>query len=112
MVRKEPAVVRSSRAFWWGALTAILVGLVAFISGVSVALYWGADLPFSPMLGPTGAVRRSSPENVRKDFEIYWQAWDLVDQHFYRDKPLDYHKMMYASLAAMMTNFNRQPTRP
>ncbi|MBA3944294.1 MAG: S41 family peptidase [Herpetosiphonaceae bacterium] len=102
MVRKEPSLVRSSRAFWWGALTAILVGIVAFMSGVSVALYWGADLPFSRVLGPTGAVRRSTPDNVSKDFEIYWQAWDLVDQHFYRDKPLDYHKMMYASLSAMM----------
>ncbi|GAC1637598.1 MAG: S41 family peptidase [Herpetosiphon sp.] len=47
-------------------------------------------------------VRRSSPATIKKDFDIYWQAWDLVDQSFYRDKSLDRRKMIYASIAGMM----------
>ncbi len=95
-------MVRSSRAFWWGAITSILVGILAFASGVSVALHWGADLPGAGLLGPTGAVRRSTPSNLKDDFAIYWQTWDLIEQKFYRDKPLDHKKMIYASVAGLL----------
>lgn len=103
-------MVRTSRAFWWGALTSIIVGIVAFASGVSVALHWGADLPFAGTLGPTSSVRRASPDNIEKAFEVYWQAWDLIEQEFYRDKPLDHQKMIYASVAGMMQSLQDEYT--
>jgi carboxyl-terminal processing protease len=95
-------MVRTSRAVWWGALTALLVGIVAFGSGMAVALYWGNTLPMAAWIGPASAAQLTTPGDIRQDFKVYWETWNLVEKNFYRRAPLQHQQMVYASIQGML----------
>ena len=95
-------MVRTSRAFWWGALASLLVGTIAFASGMAVALYWGSTLPLAGILGPASGAQRVTPGDLRQDFKVYWETWNLVEKNFYREEPLKQQDMVYSSIDGML----------
>ena len=103
-------MVRKSRAIWWGAAASLLVGIVAFSSGMVVALYWGGTMPLAGVVGPSSAARLSTPGDLRKQFAVYWETWNLVERSFYRTQPLDQREMVYASIEGMLKSLDDDAT--
>lgn len=104
-------MVRTSRAVWWGALSSLVVGGLAFAGGMAVALYWGNTLPLANILGPASGAQRAAPGDLRNDFKIYWETWNLVERSFYRKEPLDRKEMVYASIEGMLKSLGDENTR-
>ena len=104
-------MVRRSRALWWGAMASLLVGVIAFGSGMLVALYWGNTLPLASILGPASGARSATPGDLRSTFQVYWEAWNLVEKNFYRKEPLDHQEMVYASIEGMLRSLDDDATR-
>jgi carboxyl-terminal processing protease len=103
-------MVRTSRAFWWGALASFVVGLVSFAAGMSVALYWGGTLPLANILGPARAGQAATPGDLQRDFKVYWETWNLVERSFYRQEPLKRREMVYASIEGMLKSLGDEYT--
>jgi carboxyl-terminal processing protease len=95
-------MVKTSRALWWGALASLLVGLIGFAGGITVAMYWGTTLPLANIFGPATPVQRATPSDLRDRFKIYWETWNLVEKSFFRTQPLEPDEMVYASIEGML----------
>lgn len=95
-------MVRRSRAIWWSALVALLVGIISFGSGLAVALEWGGTMPLASILGPARAAQSATPGNLQRDFRVYWEVWNLVERSFYRKQPLNQRDMVYGSIEGML----------
>lgn len=95
-------MVKTSRALWWGALASLIVGLLGFASGITVAMYWGTTLPLASIFGPATPVQRATPGDLRDQFKVYWEAWSLVDKSFFRKQPLQPDQMVYSSIEGML----------
>ena len=103
-------MVRTSRAFWWGALASLLVGLLGFAGGMAVALYWGNTMPLAAILGPATRGQVATPGDLRQDFKVYWETWNLVERSFYRTEPLDRQDMVYASAEGLLKSLDDPAT--
>ena len=95
-------MVKTSRAIWWGSLASLIVGLLGFAGGVTVAMYWGTTLPLAAIFGPATPVQRATPGDLRDQFKVYWETWSLVEKSFFRREPLQPDQMVYASIEGML----------
>ena len=95
-------MVRTSRALWWGTLASLVFGLAGFASGLAVALNWGYTMPLANILGPARGAQIATPGDLRQDFKVYWEVWNLVERSFYRTDPLQQQEMVYASIEGML----------
>jgi carboxyl-terminal processing protease len=95
-------MVRTSRTFWWSLFASLVVGAISFVSGVLVTLYWGETLPFASIVGPASALQGTTPAEVRRNFDVYWETWNLVERNFYRKAPLNHQAMVYGSIEGML----------
>ncbi|GIV95359.1 MAG: carboxyl-terminal processing protease [Herpetosiphonaceae bacterium] len=48
----------------------------------------------------------ATPEDLRRQFQIYWDVWDLVSKEFYREQPLDQQQMIYGSIKGMLQSLD------
>ncbi|HZB94763.1 MAG TPA: S41 family peptidase [Herpetosiphonaceae bacterium] len=95
-------MIRTSRAFWWALFASLVVGVISFVSGVLVTLYWGGEPPLAGILGPASALQSTTPADVRRDFNVYWETWNLVEREFYHKAPLNHQDMVYGSIEGML----------
>jgi carboxyl-terminal processing protease len=95
-------MVRTSRAFLVGALVSGLIAVLAFVSGMAVALRWGDRLSLVAAAGSTSAAQHGTPDKAEADFRVFWEVWNLVDSKFYTKEPLDYRKMTYGAIEGML----------
>src|SRR5688500_4270423 len=78
-----------------GALACLIIGAFAFIGGWWLGRETGQReiLPNSSAMrgsGPTQVISgTTSPEELREQFQLYWDVWDLVAQEFYHEGPVD-----------------------
>lgn len=103
-------MVRRSWAIWWVVCSSLLVGILAFVGGAATALYAGSALPFSTVIGPASAIQLSTPGDLRSNFRVYWETWNLVERNFYRKEPLDQQEMVYASIEGMLKSLGDEAT--
>ncbi len=73
------------------ALGAILLFLAGFGSGVGVTV--GGYLP----VGAGGA-----PNDVLPTFRLFWEAWNLAEQHYVDRSALDTRKLTYGAIQGML----------
>src|SRR5919199_309088 len=95
-------MIRTSRAFWWALFASLVVGVISFVSGVLVTLYWGGEPPIAGILGPASALQSTTPADVRRNFNVYWETWNLVEREFYHKAPLNHQDMVYGSIEGML----------
>lgn len=103
-------MVRKGRAVLIATLVTLIVAVIAFAGGVAVALRWGTALPLVAALGPTSAAQRTTPTQLADQFRVFWEAWDAVEQQFYRTEPLDYRQMTYGAIRGMLQSLNDEYT--
>jgi carboxyl-terminal processing protease len=105
-------MVRTSHAVAYGAVTALLVGVIAFFSGWIAARAVGGspiDTFFTSMINRE--VRSDTPAGVREQFAVFWQVWDLVESEFYQgETPLDRQQMVYGAIRGMLGSLNDEYT--
>lgn len=104
-------MVRTSRAIAVGAAAALLVGVIAFFGGWMAARVAG-NTPidtFVTSLANSDA-RRDTPADLREQFAVFWQVWDLVESEFYREEPLDRQQMIYGAVRGMLSALDDEYT--
>lgn len=96
-------MVRTSQAFVVGSIVAVFVAIIAFIGGWTAAQTIG-NTPLSAWVGtlftPSGPA--TTPADLKTEFAVFWDVWDLVDQEFYHTDPLDRQKMVYGAIKGML----------
>ncbi|MCG8347394.1 MAG: S41 family peptidase [Chloroflexales bacterium] len=104
-------MVRTIRSYVISLSVALLVGIVAFISG------WTArDVVGSVSVGTfvgtlvDGNGEAISAPDVRSDFEVFWEVWRLVEREFYHPEPLDQQQMVYGAIRGMLASLNDEYT--
>jgi carboxyl-terminal processing protease len=50
----------------------------------------------------TSQAQEEVPEELRAQFQIFWQVWDLLEQSFYDPSKIDYQKMTYGAIKGMV----------
>ncbi len=60
-------------------------------------------LPFSapPPTSVTHVAQEEVPEQLREQFEIFWQAWSLLEEKFYDPSQINYTRMVYGAVKGM-----------
>jgi carboxyl-terminal processing protease len=104
-------MVRISRALAYGAVTALLVGVLSFFGGWVTARTVGSSPidTFFTSVANVG-VRAQTPQDAREQFAVFWQVWDLVQSEFYHQQPLDSQKLVYGAIRGMLEALDDQYT--
>lgn len=104
-------MVRTSRAIAAGATAALLVGVIAFFAGWAAARTFGTSPVDSFLAGlANSGARQSTPGDLREQFAVFWQVWDLVEGEFYHEQPLDRQRMIYGAVRGMLASLDDQYT--
>jgi carboxyl-terminal processing protease len=104
-------MIRTSRAITLGALAALAVGLAAFLAGWLTARTVGTT-PLDTVVASIGSqgVRAETPGDVREQFAVFWQVWDLVEAEFYRQQPVDRQQLVYGAIRGMLAALDDEYT--
>ncbi|HMQ33106.1 MAG TPA: S41 family peptidase [Chloroflexaceae bacterium] len=104
-------MVRTARAFTVGAIVALLFSAIAFCAGWVAARAAGTTPidTFIVSLG-TAAARQETPQDLREEFAVFWQVWNLVEGEFYRTEPLDRQELVYGAIRGMLEDLGDEYT--
>jgi carboxyl-terminal processing protease len=104
---------RSLRTFVLNAIAGICLLLVGFGAGWFSATRLGG-MPLTANVaawfGPGAEANRSSPEQLRMQFGLFWEVWNLVENEFYTRTPLDRQKMIRGAIGGMLAALDDQYT--
>ena len=82
-------------------LLVTFVACTTFVAGFGLGCYvWPAFQPH-----PT-TVAQDQPEQ----FQVFWEAWHLIEEKFYTEKPLDYQEMTYGAIRGMVASLGDHNT--
>ncbi len=82
-------------------LIACVLATTAFAAGFGIGRY---VLPY-----PTGPSAAADDE-LQGQFEIFWQAWDLIEDRFYTEGPLNTREMVYGAVRGMVESLGDRHT--
>ncbi|MFV9503098.1 MAG: S41 family peptidase [Oscillochloridaceae bacterium umkhey_bin13] len=104
-------MIRKSHAMLFGVVIALLAGTLGFGSGWAAARIVG-NSPVDSFLAGFGTMgaRQDTPTNLRNDFAVFWQVWNLVEGEFYRTEPLDQQRMIYGAIRGMLSALDDEYT--
>lgn len=82
--------------------------LVGFAAGWLSAGVIGGRLSFasgvSGLFGPGLVVNQASPAELRDQFGVFWEVWNIVENEFYHVEPLDRSRMIRGAISGMLTS--------
>jgi carboxyl-terminal processing protease len=104
-------MIKTSHAIGYGFAAALLVGVIAFFGGWFTARALGATPidTFVVGLGNQGA-KQDVPEDLRSQFAVFWEVWDLVESEFYQTKPIDQQQLVYGAIEGMLLKLDDKYT--
>src|SRR5436190_12698778 len=86
--------------------------IVCFASGWVRALTLGGRIPLdgdiSAYLGPGMDANRATPSELRDQFAVFWEVWNLVESEFYHHAPLDRQHMIQGAIKGMLDSLGDQ----
>lgn len=84
------------------ALSAIVMLVIGFTGGWFSAklLPVGGDL--AAIIGPGIGANQATPSDLRDQFGVFWETWNLVENEFYHQDPLDRKKMIQGAIKGML----------
>ncbi|MBK9710261.1 MAG: S41 family peptidase [Kouleothrix sp.] len=96
-----------------GLLAGVLL-IVGFTAGWLSAIMLGGRIPFdgdiTAYLGPGLSANQSTPQQLRTQFSVFWQVWNLVEGEFYHHTPLDQQQMIRGAIKGMLDSLGDQYT--
>jgi carboxyl-terminal processing protease len=94
-----------------GLLAGVLL-IVGFSAGWVTAIALGGRIPFdndiSAYLGPGMIANRATPSELRDQFTVFWEVWNLVENEFYHSAPLDQRRMIQGAIKGMLESLGDQ----
>lgn len=85
------------------ALFALLVAFVAFVgSGAYVAGYSHGQRGASVAVGATPVASPTPTGGIQSRFEVFWEAWRIVEGEFYDQSAVSYEKITYGAIRGML----------
>ncbi len=95
------------RGFLAGALL-----IVGFGAGWVSAITLGGHIPLngdiSAYLGPGMSANNATPSELREQFTVFWEVWNLVESEFYHRTPLDRQHMIQGAIKGMLDSLGDQ----
>jgi carboxyl-terminal processing protease len=86
--------------------------IVGFGAGWVSALTLGGRIPLggdiSAYLGPGMGANQATPGELRDQFAVFWEVWNLVESEFYRRAPLDRQRMIQGAIKGMLDSLGDQ----
>jgi len=96
-----------------GIIAGILL-CVGFLAGWFSAIVLGGRIPLdgdiAAALGPGRGANQATPQQLRTQFSVFWEVWNLVDGEFYHREPLDYQRMIQGAIKGMLDSLGDQYT--
>src|SRR5690242_14170249 len=93
---------------------AIALLIVGFGGGWLGATVLGNRLPLdgdvASLFGPGRAASESTPQQLRDQFGVFWEVWNLVEGEFYHRAPLDRQRMIQGAIKGMLASLDDQYT--
>jgi carboxyl-terminal processing protease len=86
--------------------------IVGFGAGWVSAIALGGRIPFdndiSAYLGPGMVANRATPGELRDQFAVFWEVWNLVDNEFYHRASLNQQHMIQGAIKGMLDSLGDQ----
>lgn len=104
-------MIRISHALVIGLFVSLFVGIFSFLAGWTFAIQAG-----SPSLNAVAtrvlATRQdeTTPEQLRDQFRVFWDVWNLVDREFYHQEPIDDQQRVYGAIRGMLASLDDEYT--
>src|SRR5262245_52098632 len=96
-----------------GLIAVVLLG-VGFAGGWLSAVIFGGRIPFSgdiaAYLGPGLGANQGTPQQLRDQFGVFWEVWNLVENEFYHRQPIDRTRMIRGAINGMLASLDDQYT--
>jgi carboxyl-terminal processing protease len=96
-----------------GALAGALL-CFGFLAGWLSAIVLGGRIPLdgdiAAALGPGRGANQATPQQLRTQFAVFWEVWNLIDGEFYHRQPLDSDKMIRGAIKGMLDSLGDQYT--
>jgi carboxyl-terminal processing protease len=96
------------------SLFAIVLLGVGFVGGWFSAIIFGGSIPISgdiaAYLGPGRGANQATPQQLRDQFGVFWEVWNLVENEFYHRQPIDRTRMIRGAIGGMLASLDDQYT--
>ena len=79
----------------------ILVALLTFILGWQLG-HKNVQLKWQNYRPSVSVENKTPPENVKVDFKLFWDTWDLLTKRYLDKTALDQQKLFYGAIAGMV----------
>lgn len=86
--------------------------LFGFAAGWLSATFAGGRLPVgvASLFGPGRDADAATPAQLRDDFGVFWDVWNLVQSEFYHRDPLNRQRMVQGAIKGMLASLDDQYT--
>ena len=95
-------------------LIAVVLLAVGFAGGWFSAIIFGGSFPISgdiaAYLGPGRGANQATPQQLRDQFGVFWEVWNLVENEFYHRQPIDRTRMIRGAISGMLASLDDQYT--
>lgn len=78
----------------------ILVTIIALAIGFGGGIFFQKSKNYTPVIDNVINADKEKPEGV--NFSMFWEVWDLLNQHFVDTNKLDTQKMLYGAIAGLV----------
>jgi carboxyl-terminal processing protease len=96
-----------------GMIAGILL-CAGFLAGWFSAIVLGGRIPLdgdiAAALGPGRGANQATPQQLRTQFSVFWEVWNLVEGEFYHRAPLDQQRMIQGAIKGMLDSLGDQYT--
>jgi carboxyl-terminal processing protease len=86
--------------------------IVGFGTGWVSAILLGGRIPLDgdiiAYLGPGMSANRATPSDLRDQFAVFWEVWNIVESEFYHRAPLDRQHMIQGAIKGMLDSLGDQ----
>ncbi|OQY46309.1 MAG: hypothetical protein B6242_08185 [Anaerolineaceae bacterium 4572_78] len=82
-----------------------IIGVSCFVAGIFANMFWLNEYPIFDT-SPDVVV---TCEDVPQEFDVFWEAWELVDEGFYGEIPTEQERV-YGAIRGMVITYGDQNT--
>jgi carboxyl-terminal processing protease len=96
-----------------GAIAGALLVVGFAVGWMSATIFGGrfpADGDVAALLGPGLGANQATPQELRTQFSVFWEVWNLVENEFYHREPLDRQRMIRGAISGMLASLDDQYT--
>jgi carboxyl-terminal processing protease len=88
--------------------------ILGFMGGWLSAIVMGGRIPldgdFAAYFGPGVGANQVTPPQLRTQFAVFWEVWNLVENEFYHRAPIDRERMIQGAVKGMLDSLGDQYT--